>query len=162
MTDEEMDAFVAKGIDLTVPEGSPVHTITEQELSDSELLRGKPSKADLKKAQDEIDKKAIQYFDPYEEPLPFEPEPMFGEAIIENLVTHPMATAAGFSMIPFAGDAFASVRNLAKGTALDNYLPEMSSPSEFIWHMDENPGDWTHLIGGKLQDMIANPEDYAE
>ena len=87
---------------------------------------------------------------------------MFGEAIIENLVTHPMATAAGFSMIPFAGDAFASVRNLAKGTALDNYLPEMSSPSEFIWHMDENPGDWTHLIGGKLQDMIANPEDYAE
>jgi hypothetical protein len=175
MTDEEMDAFVAKGIDLTVPEGGPVHTITEQELSDNELLRGKPSKADLRKAQDEIDKKTIRYFDPFEELPPFEPKPTLEETIIEDMVTHPLSTAEGvgevllpvmnpMGWIPAMADAIAMARDYAKGTALDKYLPEMGSPYEFLRHMDENPGDWTHLIGAnsKLQDMIANPEDYAE
>lgn len=173
MTDDEMDAFVAKGIDLTVPEGGPVHTITEQELSDNELLRGKPSKADLRKAQDEIDKRAVQYFDPFEELLPFEPKPMLGETIIEDMVTHPLSTAGGIGevllpvmnpmgWIPAMADAIATARDYTKGTALDKYLPEMGSPYEFLRHMDENPGDWVHLFGGKLQDMTANPEDYAE
>lgn len=161
MTDEEMDAFVAKGIDLTAPEGGPVHVMTEQELNDEELLSSRPSDTGLKEAQD---KKTILDFDPFEKQLPFEPEPMLGEAVIEDLVTHPLSTAADFSMLPFAGDAFTSVRNLAKGTALDKYLPEMDSPYEFLRHMDENPSDWFHLIGvdSKLQDMMANPEDYAE
>lgn len=164
MTDDEMDAFVAMGADLSVPEGGPVHVMTEQELSDDELLSGRPSEADLKGAQEALDKRAIQDFDPFEKQSPFEPEPSLGETVIEDLVTHPLSTAAGFSMVPFAGDVFASIRNLAEDTALDRYLPKVGSPSEFIWHMDENPGDWLHLIGAnsKLQDMIANPEDYAE
>lgn len=175
MTDEEMDAFVAKGIDLTVPEGGPVHIITEQELNDEDLLRGKPSEADLKEIQTKKDKQAIRYFDPFKELLPFEPEPMLGETIIEDIVTHPLSTAEGageillpamnpIGWIPAATEAIATARNYAKGTTLDKYLPEMGSPYEFLRHMDENPGDWLHLIGAnsKLQDMTANPEDYAE
>lgn len=173
MTDEEMDAFVAGGIDLTMPEGGPVHTITEQELNDEELLRGRPSKTDLKEAQNKINKKAIQYFDPFEKPLPFKPEPTLAETIIEDLVTHPLSTAEGIGevllpamnpigWIPAAAEAIATARNYTKGMALDKYLPEMDSPFEFLRHMDENPGDWTHLFGGKLQDMTANPEDYTE
>jgi hypothetical protein len=173
MTDEEMDAFVAQGIDLTVPEGGPVYTATERELNDDELLQS-PSEAMARNAQAAIDEQMMHNFNPWSN-QPFEPEPSIGETIIEDVVTHPLSTAGAIGefllpavnpigWIPAMADAIAATRNYAKGTALDKYLPEMGSSYEFLRHMDENPGDWTHLIGAnsKLQDMIANPEDYAE
>lgn len=175
MTDEEMDAFVTQGVDLTIPEGGPVHIMTERELNDKELLSGRPSEADLKEARDEADKKALRSFDPFEKPLPFRPEPTLEEVVIEDIVTHLLSTAEGIGeillpamnpagWIPATAEAVAAARDYAKGTALDKYLPETGSPYEFLKHMDENPGDWLHLIGAnsKLQGMIANPEDYAE
>ena len=171
MTDEEMDAFVAKGIDLTAPEGGPVHTITEQELSDDELLQSHPSNTGLDTARD---KQMILSANLRPEQS-FEPLPSIGETIIEDAVKHPLSTAVGIGeallpvmnpmgWIPAMADAIAAARDYTKDTVLDRYLPEMGSPYEFFRHMDENPGDWAHLIGAnsKLQDMTANPEDYAE
>ncbi|MBS7358139.1 MAG: hypothetical protein KIG84_05840 [Bacteroidales bacterium] len=173
MTDEEMDAFVAKGIDLTVPEGGPVYTVTEQELSDNELLQS-PFEVETRRAQAARDKQMIRNFNPRPQ-LQFEPVPSIGETIIEDMATHPLSTAGAIGefllpavnpmgWIPATADAIAEARNYVKGTTLDKYLPEMDSPYKFLRHMDENPGDWLHLIGvnSKLQDMIVNPEDYAE
>lgn len=83
----------------------------------------------------------------------------------KDMIKHPLAST--LELMPIANpmafalpmaDAVASL----KGTAVGKYLPEIGSPYEFLRHMDENPGDWAHLFGGKLQDMIVNPEDYAE
>lgn len=164
MTDEEMDAFVLTGKDLSVPEGGPVHILTEQDLSDEESLSTRPERKET------LDKN----FDPYSS-LPFSPEPSIGETIVTDIVEHPLSTIESLTemALPVANpigwalplaEALSAARGYAKGTAIDKYLPELGSPYRLFEYLDENPGDWLHLIGaqGKLQGMIANPEDYAE
>lgn len=164
MTDEEMDAFVLTGKDLSVPEGGPVHVLTERDLSDEELLSTRPERKET------LDRN----FYPYSSSS-FSPEPSTGEAIVTDAVEHPLSTIELLTemALPVANpigwglplaEALSVVRDYAKGTAIDKYLPELGSPYRLLEHLDENPGDWLHLIGtqSKLQDMIANPEDYAE
>ena len=92
-------------------------------------------------------------------------------AYIKDMAKHPLATTEGLAeiMLPITnpvGWALPMANAIAslKDTQIGKYLPEMGSPYEFLRHMDENPSDWFHIIGAdsKLQDMIANPEDYAE
>lgn len=77
------------------------------------------------------------------------------------VISHPMA--ATYDLLGGWGLA------LADGIApLDNYSKKigirLGAPQELLEHLDENPGDWFHLLNlnAKLQDMIENPEDYPE
>lgn len=162
--DETLDTLF---VNLNPQEFGALYQPPQQDYEDSKLL---DAQASLKET---ADKEALKWFDPFAESLPFKPAPSIGETVIENMVTHPLSTAGGIGevllpvmnpmgWIPAMADAIAAARDYTKGTALDKYLPEMGSPYEFLAHMDENPGDWVHLFGGKLQDMTANPEDYAE
>lgn len=77
------------------------------------------------------------------------------------VVSHPMA--ATYDLLGGWGLALADAI-----APLDNYSKKigirLGAPQELLEHLDENPGDWFHLLGtnAKLQDMIENPEDYAE
>lgn len=164
--DETLDTLF---INLNPQEFGALHQLSKRDYEDSELL---DTPASLKET---ADKEALKRFDPFAKLPPFEPTPSIGETVIEDMVTHPLSTTGGIGevllpvmnpmgWIPAMADAIATARDYTKGTVLNKYLPKMGSPYEFLEHMDENPGDWTHLIGAnsKLQDMIANPEDYAE
>lgn len=164
--DETLDTLF---VNLNPQEFGALYQPSKQDYEDSKLL---DTQASLKET---ADKEALKRFDPFAEPSPFKPVPSIGETVIEDMVTHPSSTAEGIGeallpvmnpmgWIPAMADAITIARDYTKGTTLDKYLPKMGSPYEFLRYMDENPGDWRHLIGvnSKLQDMIANPEDYAE
>lgn len=164
--DETLDTLF---VNLNPQEFGAFHRLSKRDYEDSKSLDTQAS------SKETADKETLTRFDPFAEPLPFKPVPSIVETIVEDVVTHPLSTAGAIGefllpavnpigWIPAMADAIAVARNSAKGTALDKYLPEMGSPYEFLVHMDENPGDWLHLTGAnsKLQDMIANPEDYAE
>lgn len=144
MNDDELDRIASLGND-------PADI--EHEYTDEELLSTRP------------ESNFVKFKKPEQESLV--------KSYLKDVAMHPLATAEGIGevllpvmnpigWIPAAAEAITAARNYTKGTALDKYLPEMGSPYGFLRHMDEKPGDWVHLIGGKLQDMTANPEDYAE
>lgn len=162
--DETLDTLF---VNLNPQEFGALHQMSKQDYEDSKLLNTQTS------LKETADKEALKRFDPFAKPLPFKYLPSVAEKLVEDAAMHPLATAEGIGefllpamnpmgWIPAMADAIARARDYTKGTALDKYLPEMGSPYEFLGHMDEKPGDWVHLFGGKLQDMTANPEDYAE
>lgn len=77
------------------------------------------------------------------------------------VVTHPLA--ATYDLLGGWGlalsDAIAPLDEYSKKIGI-----RLGAPQELLEHLDENPGDWFHLLGAnaKLQDMIENPEDYPE
>lgn len=77
------------------------------------------------------------------------------------VVSHPMA--ATYDLLGGWGlalsDAIAPLDTYSKKIGI-----RLGAPQELLEHLDENPGDWFHLLGGnaRLQDMIENPEDYPE
>lgn len=125
----------------------------EHEYTDEELLTTRP----MSSSETVVEKK------PKQESIV--------TAYAKDMAKHPLATTESLAEIampitnpvgwalPMA-DAIASL----KDTQIGKYLPEVGSPYEFFRHMDENPGDWAHLLGfnQKMKDMAANPEDYAE
>ena len=76
-------------------------------------------------------------------------------------VSHPMAVTydllGGWGLA--LADAIAPLDNYSKKIGI-----RLGSPHELLEHLDENPGDWFHLLGNnaRLQDMTENPEDYPE
>lgn len=88
-------------------------------------------------------------------------------AYAKDIAKHPLESTMAF--MPFANPTvfalpMADAITSLKDTRIGKYLPEVGSPYEFFRHMDENPGDWAHLLGfnQKMKAMTANPEDYAE
>lgn len=164
--DETLDTLF---VNLNPQEFGALHQLSKQDYEDAKLLDTQTS------LKETADKEALKRFDPFAKPLPFRYSPSVTEELVEDAVKHPLAgalTAAEFGMamtnpaayiLPTA-DAISGIYDYVKDSKAAKYIPELGSPYEFIRHMDENPGDWLHLIGAnsKLQGMIANPEDYAE
>ena len=121
-----------------IPEGGPVYVMD----SDEALLATRPAPADYERIEE-----------PVAQSLP--------KMAIEYALTHPLATAYTLATGWGAGlaDAIAPLDTYTKKIGV-----RLGSPMELLEHLDENPGDWFHLLGAnaKLQDMIENPEDYPE
>ena len=121
-----------------IPEGGPVDVMD----SDEALLATRPAPADY----DRVEEPATQS-------LP--------KMAMEYALAHPTATAYMLATGWGAGlaDAIAPLDTYTKKIGV-----RLGSPFELLEHLDEHPEDWLHLIPGqtKLQDMIENPEDYAE
>lgn len=99
---------------------------------------------------------------------PFEYQPMLVEQAGDYIVRHPLTTTVMLGTAVANPDKGLLPTLMAwspdLGEALSAVLPETGSPYEFLEHMDEHPEDWYHLFGfgTRLNDMIANPEDYNE
>lgn len=121
-----------------IPEGGPVDVMD----SDEALLATRPAPADYERAEE-----------PVGQSLP--------KMAMEYALAHPTATAYMLATGWGAGlaDAIAPLDTYTKKIGV-----RLGSPMELLEHLDEHPEDWLHLIPGqtKLQDMIENPEDYAE
>lgn len=131
-------------------------------FTDEELLATLPSSADA----DTTDNLWLRYYRPEtDEHLTIDRILDGIKAAVKEIppyvVSHPMAATYdllggwGLSL----GDAIAPLDNYSKKIGI-----RLGAPQELLEHLDENPGDWFHLLGtgAKLQDMIENPEDYAE
>ena len=121
-----------------IPEGGPVYVMDPDEA----LLATRPAPADYERVEE-----------PVGQSLP--------KMAMEYALAHPTATAYMLATGWGAGlaDAIAPLDTYTKKIGV-----RLGSPMELLEHLDEYPEDWLHLIPGqtKLQDMIENPEDYAE
>lgn len=134
--------------------------MANKRFTDDELLATLPSPADA----DTTDDSWFGHFRP-DERSGIDKTLDGIKAVVKEIpsyvVSHPMAAAYdllggwGLSL----GDAIAPLDNYSKKIGI-----RLGGPQELLEHLDENPGDWFHLLGTnvKLQDMIENPEDYAE
>lgn len=129
-------------------------------FTDEELLTTLPSSADA----DTTDNLWLNYYRP-EQRSDIDRTLDGIKAVVKEIpsyvVSHPMA--ATYDLLGGWGLALADAI-----APLDRYSKKigirLGAPQELLEHLDENPGDWFHLLGAnsKLQDMIKNPEDYPE
>lgn len=172
MTDEEMDAFVAQGVDLTVPEGGPVHTTTERELNDAELLQSRPPRQSVPIA----DTKPLPQLRRLDDTtgwkeIKIEPDWNWRDGILGSFFEyaggHPLSMVVNFKL-PLAiggkGNGWLPVKGTTAGIQMASdpvgMLEEALLPSLGQRNIDDA---WGNTIWNKkMHDMIANPEDYAE
>lgn len=153
MTDEEMDAFVVKGIDLTVPEGGPVHAMTEQDLTDAELLATKP----IIKDSIELPVEAAGF--KYKDSLPEEligAAVDFGKGMYDYAKTDPANFAYDWTCLSLI-DVPHDIAEMIGWDSGIKYLPTLRPAVSAIGSIFK-----PQTYQKKLEDMIANPEDYAE
>ena len=138
-----------------IPEGGPVDVMD----SDEALLATRPSPKDYD------DSELVVLDIPETEPLTIQQVAEFIRTLpdiaMKYAVRHPAATSYMLGTGWGAGlaDAIAPLDTYTRKVGV-----RLGSPMELLEHLDEHPEDWLHLIPGqtKLQDMIENPEDYAE
>lgn len=138
-----------------IPEGGPVDVMD----SDEALLATKPTPKDYD------DSESVVLDIPETKPLPIQQVVEFIRTLpdraMEYAVKHPATTSYVLGTGWGAGlaDAIAPLDTYTRKVGV-----RLGSPFELLEHLDEHPEDWLHLIPGqtKLQDMIENPEDYAE
>lgn len=129
-------------------------------FTDAELLAALPSSADA----DTTDSSWLEFYIP-EERSGIDRTLDGIKAAVKEIpsyaVSHPMAVA--YDLLGGWGlglaDAIAPLDRYSKKIGI-----RLGAPQELLEHLDENPGDWFHLLGNnaRLQDMIENPEDYPE
>lgn len=129
-------------------------------FTDDELLATLPSSADA----DTTDDSWLDFYRP-EERSGIDKTLDGVKAVVKEIpayvASHPITAAydllGGWGLA--LADAIAPLDDYSKKIGI-----RLGAPQELLEHLDENPGDWFHLLGAnpKLQDMIENPEDYPE
>lgn len=153
MTDEEMDAFVLTGKDLSVPEGGPVHVLTEQDLNDKELLSTRPTTKDTIELPTEIP--TFKYKDSLPEQL-VGSIVNFGKDMYDYAKSDPANFAydwTGISLIDVPHD----IAEMVGWNTGIKYLPTLRPAVSAIGSIFK-----PQTYQKKLDAMMANPEDFAE